>query len=208
MEGVIDNGDNSCKDNIDIGMKKALIRKDILRKRAALSPDECRSLSEKICDSFLKSNEYMDAETILLYKAYNNEVDTDMIFDQATLDGKTVCYPVSAIVDGEPELYFYEINDHTQLKIGYKGILEPDTGKVTEPFTGSADICITPGVAFDRKCHRIGYGKAFYDRYIRLNTPEKVIGLAYDIQMADDFETEDSDRTIDMVITESGIYYR
>ena len=185
---------------------KAVIRKEMLEKRRALSKEECRMMSEMICRRFLETDEYRNADSILLYKAYNNEVDTDMIFEQAFADGKKVAYPLSKIADGEPVMTFYVIDDIAQLQSGYMGILEPDISKQPEPFEGNADICITPGVAFDSKCHRIGYGKAFYDRYIRLNAPRTVIGLAYEIQMADDFRPEDTDRTVDMVITDKTVY--
>ena len=194
-------------DTADIRSKKAALRKEMIKKRSMLSADERAAMSDAICRSFLATKIYEDASVILLYKAYNNEVDTDMIFGRAISDKKTVAYPVSSVsVDGEPVMRFYAVNDQADLCRGYKGILEPDLTKQSAEFTGCADICIAPGVAFDRKCHRIGYGKGFYDLYISRECPHKVIGLAYGIQIADDFETEDADRAVDMVITESGIY--
>ncbi len=188
--------------------KKAALRSKMLAKRSALSADECKHLSEIICDRFLSSAEYRGAKTILLYKAYNNEVDTDLIFEKAIADGKTVAYPVSGIVDGEPEMTFYITEDLLKFAEGYKGIKEPDTKAGAKPFTGKADVCVAPGVVFDRHCHRIGYGKGFYDRYINKQSPCKVIALAYEIQMADDFDTEECDRLVDMVITDKSIYVK
>ena len=185
-----------------IRTRKALIRKEMLSKRRALSEEERNEYSAKICNTFLESNEYKNAGSILLYKAYNNEVDTDMIFERAISDGKKVAYPLSRMIDGEPDLDFYLINDPGQLTEGFMGIPEPDTKKELQKFTGTADICIAPGVGFDRNCHRIGYGKAFYDRFIRLNCPKTVIGLAYSVQITDDFAPEESDRAVDKVITE------
>ena len=161
-----------------IRTRKAIIRKEMLSKRRALSEKERNEYSAKICNAFLESDEYKKAGSILLYKAYNNEVDTDLIFARAISDGKKVAYPLSRINDGEPDLDFYLISDQDQLTEGFMDIPEPDTKKGLQKFTGTADICIAPGVGFDRKCHRIGYGKAFYDRYIRLNPPKTVIGLA------------------------------
>ena len=184
----------------NIRTKKAHLRSSILKKRRSMSDSECQRLSRIICERFLESEEYRTAGSILLYKAYNNEVDTDLIFEQAISDGKTVAYPLSRIVDGEPDLTFHVIESQDQLSAGYKGIPEPSG--VCQPFEKRADVCITPGAVFDRKCHRIGYGKAFYDRYLRLNSPGVVIGLAYELQIADDFEPEESDRSMDMVITE------
>lgn len=188
-------------------MTKALLRKEALAARSNLPGDDCSERSRRICDRLLSSNEYQNASTVLLYKAYNNEVDTDPIFERAIRDGKKVYYPVSDIVDGHPTLTFYEITDASQLIPGYRGIMEPDVTKGLRCLEGSADICITPGVAFDRKCHRVGYGKAFYDRYLRMNTPKTVVGLAYDIQIVDEFAVEDTDISVDAVMTESKTYY-
>ena len=189
----------------NIRTKKAVLRKEMLAKRRAMSKEECDERSRMICENFLKSSDYKNADSILLYKAYNNEVDTDMIFSRALSDGKIVAYPRSAIVGGEPDLCFYVINDLTQLKAGFMGIEEPDEKKC-KVFEGKADICIAPGVAFDRKCHRIGYGKAFYDTFITKCKPSKIIGLAYEIQISDDIEPEESDRAVDAVMTESVRY--
>ncbi len=187
---------------------KASLRRKMLAERSAFSSDECMRLSKIICESFIETKEYRDAKTILLYKAYNNEVDTDLIFERAMADGKSVAYPVSTVFAGVPEMTFYEVDDLSKLIEGYKGIKEPDANGRAKPFTKKADICVAPGVVFDRLCHRIGYGKGFYDRYIKQSTPGKVIALAYEIQMADDFDTEENDRTVDMVITDSNIYVK
>ncbi len=190
-----------------IRIAKADIRRQMIAKRRELTKEECKERSKRICEAFLATEEYRNAGSILLYKAYNNEVDTDAVFAAALADKKTVAYPLSSVTDGEPDLKFYVINDPGSFTEGYKGIPEPDT-KTARLFDIKADVCITPGVAFDRKCHRIGYGGAFYDRFLRTDGPRKVIGFAYDIQITEDFEPEESDRPVDMVITESGIYSR
>ncbi len=186
--------------------EKAQIRSRILAARGALAKEECAQRSALICEKFLQSDEYLNAETLFLYKAYNNEVDTDAIFKKAVSDGKIVCYPKSEIVDGMPDLRFYMVDDLSLLSEGYKGIYEPDGKDEGRLFTKSADVCVAPGVAFDRMCHRIGYGKGFYDKYLSDNPQKTVIALAYDMQIVDDFEPDDNDRNADMVITESAVY--
>ena len=95
---------------------KSLIRKKVLALRSALSPAECAEKSKKICEKFLSGDDYKNASTILLYKAYNNEVDTDLIFETALRDRKNVAYPLSKTENGEPDLVFYLITDASQLK--------------------------------------------------------------------------------------------
>ena len=189
-------------------MQKAVIRSRMLEARRALTKSECLDMSKTICEKFIGSDEYKNAGSILLYKAYNNEVDTDLIFEKAIADGKVVAYPVSDIAKGKPVLSFYIINDQSQLTEGYKGIMEPDVSRLLQLFDKTADVCIIPGVAFDKSCNRIGYGKGFYDTYLSMMRPKKMIGLAYEIQIADDCNPEENDMALDMVITDKTVYKR
>ena len=187
-------------------MDKSFARSHMRNLRSALTSDERMAKSEEICRKFLDSSEYKNASAILMYKAYNNEVDTDPVLDAALSSGKTVAFPRSRIIDGEPEMSFYIVNGRDDFVIGYKGICEPD--EYCAEFSQKADICITPGLAFDRACHRVGYGKAFYDRFLRKTEVGTVIGFAYDCQIADEIEADDTDISTDMVITETSVYRR
>lgn len=66
---------------------------------------------------------------------------------------------------------------------------------------------IMPGVVFDINCHRIGYGKGFYDRYLNRYPTLDKIALAFDLQIVDHIEAESHDVNPQSVITESRIYY-
>ncbi|MCR5687105.1 MAG: 5-formyltetrahydrofolate cyclo-ligase [Lachnospiraceae bacterium] len=189
----------------DAPLTKKELRHAMLKKRREMTDEECALASKMICGTFLACDEYKKASSILLYKAYDNEADTDLIFERALADGKTVAYP-AARTDCGYELIFYKVSSLSQLHPGFKGIMEPDAGSSDGLFSGTADVCITPGAVFDRSCHRIGYGMAFYDRFLRSLRPRSVIGLAYDFQVVRGFEAEETDESVDMVITESGIY--
>ena len=67
---------------------------------------------------------------------------------------------------------------------------------------------IMPGVVVDINCHRIGYGKGFYDRYLNRYPTLDKIALAFDLQIVDQIETESHDVNPQFVITESQIYYK
>lgn len=69
------------------------------------------------------------------------------------------------------------------------------------------DLILLPGVAFDRRGGRIGYGQGFYDRLLatlRPTTPR--VGLAFDCQLVDKIPQEPHDLNMDIVITQSTVH--
>ena len=78
--------------------------------------------------------------------------------------GRTIACP-KVLEDGE--MHFFEIHGFTEVEKGYKGIYEPVNSTVFEPEKKA--LVVVPGVVFDRECSdsRIGYGKGFYDRYLK-----------------------------------------
>ena len=65
---------------------------------------------------------------------------------------------------------------------------------------------ILPGVAFDKDCHRIGYGGGFYDRYLAAHPKLKKIALAFSFQIFEEVAWEEFDISPEMIITEDNIY--
>ena len=67
-------------------------------------------------------------------------------------------------------------------------------------------LILMPGVAFDKRNHRIGFGKGFYDRYLQRENNHYKIALAYDFQVFDKIPQDSYDICPDLVVTESKIY--
>lgn len=193
----------------NIRTRKVLIRKEMLKTRSAMKASEVIDKSKIICSKITELKEYKEAKSILLYYPYNNETETFDLFDKAISDGKTVAFPKSELVNGEPDLEYYEITSLKQFENGYKGIMEPDiNNKDLKKFSGDADLCICPGTAFDKNGTRLGYGKAFYDKYLREHNSKCIIGICYENQICDSITPEKSDVSMDIVVTEKNIYYR
>ena len=87
------------------------------------------------------------------------------------------------------------------LKDGVFGIQEP----ISEDFI-IPDIVLTPLVAFNKRCHRIGYGMGHYDQvfgdFIEKNAEIIKIGCAFSSQECNDFIEEKHDIALDYIITE------
>lgn len=66
------------------------------------------------------------------------------------------------------------------------------------------DVTVVPLIAFDETLNRVGFGGGYYDRFLAENKT-KTIGIAFDEQQCDRFDTEDTDVPLDMIITPTRI---
>ncbi len=130
------------------------------------------------------------------------EVDTRKLIGALISEGITVCVPKCRVSTCTME--FYKIKGTDDLRQGYYGIMEPDTEK-TEMVSGDkCELCIVPGLAFDKNGFRIGYGKGYYDRFLSGFRGIKT-GLCYDDCVFDEIPQDKYDISVDSVVTESQI---
>ncbi len=184
--------------------KKDELRKVMLGRRAAQSEREMAEKCDKIKNVLLSRPEFAGAGSIMFYLAKNEEVRTEDAIRQALLRGKRVLVPL--VKRDERRLIPSILTDYDrQLIEGIFGILEPKKEHI-HPFSPSEiELVIVPGVAFDRKGGRIGFGGGFYDNFLS-GLPAYKIGLAYEVQIAEELPLDDGDVPVDMIITEDRVY--
>jgi 5-formyltetrahydrofolate cyclo-ligase len=174
---------------------KNQIRKEIRKKRESMTREEVISKSRKITEKFLNSEYYQNAETIMSYISIKNEIDMTEINRRVLEDRKTLLFPV---IEGEyiKALKIDSLEKFEEKKIG---VIEPVCGEESEKT--DIDLIIVPGVAFDKRGNRIGFGKGYYDRFLKGYRGKK-IALAYEFQLVDSIKTEEHDERVDEIITE------
>ena len=86
------------------------------------------------------------------------------------------------------------------MRRGAFGIEEPEG----QAYFGDTDITVIPLLGINSRLFRIGYGKGFYDRYLRDRHTVKV-GLGYSFQRAE-FKEDEWDIPLDAFICEKGIF--
>ncbi len=183
-------------------MGKRRIRKEILSKRDREPEDLRRKKSRKIKKKLFSLKEFKKAPTILFYYSKGSEVETKEMMEETLRKGKRVLLPKVR----EREIYLGEIKDlKKDVEKGSFGILEPkETYRKTTP--KGIDMVILPGIVFDLKGERIGYGKGYYDRFLK-KFPRTIplIGLAYDFQVINNISGKKHDRRVSKIITETQI---
>lgn len=191
----------------EIYSKKKELRKSILDIRNNLDTDTKKENDNIIKNKLLESSYYKNAEKIFIYISYSSEIDTIEIIKKALKDGKEIFVPRTVFKTKAMDAV--KIISLENLKKDRYGILEPEEG---EPHINpdELDLIVVPGVAFDDRGGRIGYGAGYYDRYFKKISKErskiiKKIALAYDFQVIEEVPMDEQDVKIDCIITEKYI---
>ena len=182
---------------------KKRLRSEYKKKRQQLGEEFRQIYSIQICrrlSEYFKPGRY---DMVFAYYPLGYEASVLPFIEE--LWGKQVktAFPK---VFGE-ELFFYEVDDVSQLEEGAFHIMEPVMGK-TKIFSDWTKriLVLTPGLAFDRQGNRMGYGKGFYDRFFEAVPEVYKVGIAFECQMAEQLKAENWDVKMDAVITEKRIY--
>ena len=175
-------------------MDKSALRRQIREKKRAMTEEEIADRSAKLGEQFLKSQAYLDADTIYGYLPYNQEVRTVPMLEQALRDGKRVAVPK---VYGDTMRFIY-LEDLSQVEKGYAGIPEPVADAPVAEDKNA--LVLMPGLAFTKNGDRMGFGGGFYDRFLAEEPEHPTLALCYGFQMVETLPTEDFDVPVDTVL--------
>lgn len=170
--------------------------------RKQLSESEILDMSVKIANNILKFKIW-ELQTFHLFMTIseNKEVDTKPIFDLLIGKGKEIIIPKININSNTLDSYIFD--EKTVFNINNLGIPEPKNGIL---FYGKIDVVILPLLAYDLDGNRIGYGKGFYDKFIRnLKSDPLKIGVSY-FSPEKSLEFNNHDINLDYCITPNKIF--
>ena len=180
---------------------KPALRARALAARAALPSTARAAASATIRDRPRALPELETAGRVLGYAAFGDEVDLDPLLAQLIADGVAVHLPYV-----EPAgIAVARVADLADLTTGYRGVREPPAGSRRPAAVEELDVALVPGVAFDHRGGRLGYGGAHFDRLLaRMRPGAARIGVAFSAQMLEEIPVEPHDVRLDMVVTEGG----
>lgn len=175
--------------------EKAAIRSRVRAARQAMSAEKEQFFNEQLFSCLSRMPEIAGASAVYTYISYQREVDTRMLLVYLWGLGTSTAAPR---VLGSGRMEFFEIHSFDDLEPGCMGILEPKPHCLRADCPGA--VVLTPGLAFDRRGHRIGYGGGFYDRFFAREPEHRRIGLAFDYQLYDSIPAEACDRKLDQLL--------
>jgi len=195
-----------------IAAKKAT-RREVLAARDGLTQHERQRKSAAITAQLVGLPAFAGlgkspVSTVAAYLSFGTEFDTAGFIDAVMAKGLRLVLP--RVSRECKRLDFFAVTDlATSLVAGTWGIREPDPAQCARADAREIDFMLVPGVAFTRRCERLGYGGGFYDAAIgTLRTGVSTVSAAFALQIVDVLALEPHDRCVDLVVTESGVYQR
>lgn len=167
------------------------IRKKLLQKRKSITDvrrkEAAKNLRKRVAD--LSDN----FNYVASFVSFSSEIDTSLL-NQLFWERNQLLLPRS---DGD--LVFYRVLNMNELTLSDNGIWEPNSYPTNFIPPEKIDLIIVPGIGFDESCHRIGYGKGFYDRFLPLLSCKK-IGVAFREQQISLLPKEAHDFPLDEIL--------
>lgn len=180
---------------------KSIIRKSLLAKRREMLPSEVETKSAQILANLMASDLLDNAEVVMCYMDFRNEVQTESMIEYLWSLNKTVVLP--KVNPHTNQLDLFEISGFRDMIQSKMGISEP-ADHLPSVHPTDVDLILAPGVAYDMKGFRMGYGGGFYDRLLPQVRPDCVIiGLAFELQVVDELPIEDYDEPVNGILTET-----
>jgi len=168
-----------------------------------LTDDERIGSSRDACQHLVNTDQFKNASVVMLYLSLPHEIDVTPAILHAWQQGKTVAVP--KVSWQQRHMIGVEISSlETGVVTEEAGLRNPITGIPVPP--DDIDLVVTPGLAFDKKCNRLGRGGAYYDRFFDLNKLGACkCGFAFSQQIVEDVPVDSQDVPMDLVVTEAGV---
>lgn len=182
-------------------MTKQQLRQSLLAQRNLLTQRDIEEKSLLVQQSLWNLPAYQQAKTVLFFISFNTEINTQSMLKIA-VKSKRVLVP--KVVDNSTMIPVL-ITDFNQLTKGKYGILEPTLSSI-HAYQEDIDIVLVPAIVFDKQGYRIGYGKGYYDNFLR-HTQALYIGLCMDFQIIDHLPYDEWDIPVHSIISEKRIIH-
>lgn len=170
--------------------------------RQSHTNSERKAFDSAISSGFLNLDEYKSCRILLAFVSKDIEVDTKGIISRAFCDGKTIAVP-KCDADNNT-MSFYIINSFDDLKPGCFDIPEPKDSCEKLDINDSA-VCLVPGLSFDKRGFRVGFGGGYYDRFLS-EFKEISVGVCYSDCVASELPDDEYDCPVNILVTDNKIY--
>ena len=185
----------------DSNLKRQEMRRKMTAIRNQLTLAEVTQYSQQIADRVSQLQPLQKAQVIMGFAAFKNEVRLMPLLEKWKAQGRTILLPR---VEKAGNMVAVEYTGRENTAAGPFGIREP----LGEPFdTSKIEVVLTPGLVFDYKGFRLGYGKGYYDRFLNENKINNffLLGFGASFQVQEELPQGKWDYPLNAICTEKGV---
>lgn len=179
-------------------MDKKETRKLLLKKRKDIPKEKKIIYDKEISKKIINTDYFKNASQVLVFASSDEEFDTSFIVERCRLENKQVFYPVCLDKFGNME--FRKVDSLVDLQCGMYNILEPKA-YCKDYKQKENDIVIVPCLSVTENGYRIGYGKGYYDRFLK-GFKGLSICPCYKEMLSDTLPTDEFDMKINILVTQ------
>jgi 5-formyltetrahydrofolate cyclo-ligase len=182
--------------HINLQGSKAALRGQMKDRRGLLETEQIRQASLTIAMRLNDLLPVQKARTIMGYASIQKEVDLQPFYEEQLKQGKTILLPR---VEGD-QIKAIKWKGWQETNLSSFGIREP----VGEDFpTAEIDVVLVPGLAFDGRGFRLGYGRGYYDRFLPTLRPNAFkCGICYEFQVVESIFPHAADIPVHWIVTD------
>lgn len=189
--------------DLSVDKLKSVYRQNLKSQRDKVTPEVAQQAAESIWDQLKEQTYYHKAKRIAAFNSVGSEISMSKILEGILASGKELYLPRSE--KGQTLIQFLHVTDLKTLVRGPFDILEPPVGGLALA-PNKIDLILVPGLAFDNRGHRLGYGQGHYDRFLKVIDPNCfTLGVAYSFQIIEKMPNADHDTPVNAVLTDKFI---
>lgn len=187
---------------------KTSILAQVAERLDAVTKQEQEAKYYQIENKVFEFANFMESQVSFMHTAGSVEIPMERIIRKALHIEKTIVLPV--FTDAKNAFHLCKITDYDKdLLPNASDVLEPDIEKCKKVSLDEIDIAFIPGLAFDDKGGRIGFGNNYYTKLItRLPETCRKVSLAFEEQIVDQIQMDSRKHTVDIIITDKRVIYK
>jgi 5-formyltetrahydrofolate cyclo-ligase len=151
--------------------------------------------------SLIKSKFKKKKIKLALYYPSSFEINALKLLEFNYISNQSLLLP---IIEENNSMNFFPWKKNEALKVNKYGMLEPFKSKLNVP-----NIMLVPLLTFDEDKYRLGYGKGFYDRFLKKYLKKfksiLTVGVAFSFQKYHKLPINNMDVKLNYILTERGI---
>jgi 5-formyltetrahydrofolate cyclo-ligase len=187
--------------------EKRVLRRRCHEIRVGFPLEKVQQSSRAVCHHLSSWSTFRKAKVVLSFLTFRNEIDPSQLFhrwpDKHWLVPRVV--EGTELAAGEKPFLALHSHDPQRLARHRFGMLEPESG-LPRIDPDQTELILAPGVAFDRRGGRLGYGGGFYDRLFPLASRALRVGVTYEELVFDAIPMASWDHRVEWLVTPRGLF--